>query len=141
MAVVLCPIDPAAGTIKSLVQFAALMPGVTTVTAEASVHPGDLVLVVTCSLNLSARQVTIFPSCSCACALIGQTAVGALVEAPVFCASAIIPSSLWTCSFTPVFMCALESPATHVFVVSVVTESRTAVRVKTLCAPVMSAAV
>jgi hypothetical protein len=116
------------------------MPGVTIVTAKASVHPGDLVLVLTYSLELSTRQFTIFPTCSRAGALIGQTAVDPIVEAPVFCTSVIIASSLRTFSFAPVFVCAPECPATLVVVVSVVTESGMAIRVVTVCAPVMSAA-
>ena len=141
MAIVLCPIDPVAGTVKCLVQFAALMPGVTTVTAEASVHPGDLVLVLAYSLQLSARQVAIFPTCTCARTLIGQTAVDPIVEAPVFCARAIIASSLCTCGSALVSTCAFESPATQIVVVPAVTESRMAIRVVTVCPPVLSAAV
>lgn len=86
LAIVLRLVDPVAGTVKCLVHLAALGPGVSAVTTEASVHASDLVLILAQSLELPTAEVTIFPPRTGPCVLFGLAPVYPVIESPVLAA-------------------------------------------------------
>jgi hypothetical protein len=109
------------GAVQCAVQLMSFALGVTTITAKATVHAGNLSLILSDPFQLAMRDVALFPPGTGPCALLVQASVDATVERPVLGAETLAVPTFPICSPAPLTPCMAEVSAVEFTVVSLVT--------------------